>query len=62
MTHMLAWVRRRHRSSELRLRFVTDTIDALDLLHRRVAQIEEQLREQQATMRELESQDRKSVV
>lgn len=55
MIDILGWFRRRHRSSELRLRFITDTIDAFDLLHRRVEQIEEQLREQQATTRELES-------
>ena len=52
---MLGWLRRRRRSSELRLRFITDTIDAFDLLHHRVEQIEEQLREQRATTRELES-------
>lgn len=51
---MLGWVRLRRRSADLRHRFIIDTIDALDLLHERVAQVEAQLREQQATSRELD--------
>jgi len=55
---MVGWIRRRSRSAALRLRFITDTIDALDLLHQRVGQIEEQLQQlqlEQAAFRAHES-------
>jgi hypothetical protein len=51
---MGGWAWRRKRSREIRTRFMNDTIDAVDLLHRRVGQIEEQLRQQQAGSQELE--------
>jgi hypothetical protein len=51
---MFDWIRLRRRSADLRHRFVTDTIDALDFFHHRLARIEEQLQEQQTASRELE--------
>jgi hypothetical protein len=61
MTPMFGRIRHRH-SADVRRRFVTETIDGLQTLHRRIWEIEERLQEQQATNAELERRTRRAEV
>jgi hypothetical protein len=54
MAPMFGRLRQRRHAADVRERFVTETVEALHDLHRRVWVIEEHIREQQATNRELE--------
>jgi hypothetical protein len=54
MTPMLGRIRQRHHSADVHRRFVNETIEGLQTLHRRIWEIEERLLEQQATNAELE--------
>jgi hypothetical protein len=51
---MLGWVRQRRHSADVHRRFVTETIEGLQTLSRRLWEVEEQLQEQRAMNRELE--------
>jgi hypothetical protein len=53
LTNTVGRIRQKNRSAELRL--ITETIDALELLHERVRQIEEHLQEQKTDSRTLET-------
>ena len=53
---MYGWIRYRRRSRGVNQRFVAETIDALQALHRKVWEIEESLQEQHAANRKLEQQ------
>jgi hypothetical protein len=51
---MFGWIRQRRHSADVHRRFVTETIEGLETLHRRVWEIEERLQEQQEANAELE--------
>ena len=62
MTPMLGRIRQRQHSADVHRRFVNETIEGLQTLHRRMWEIEERLQEQQATNAELERRTARAEV
>jgi hypothetical protein len=54
MAPMFGWVRHRRHAAHVNERFVTESLDALHALHRRLWDVERQMQAQQMTNRELE--------